>query len=149
MTMWSLADEMENWIKATLEEAEEEFIEIRRSELANYFSCVPSQVTYVLSTRFVPERGYRVVSRRGAGGFIRIERLSEADLLNQLAEQIEGVVSAAEAAEIVSNLFRAGLLSEEAARYISLLLSDEALSLSPAVADRVRARMLLTLLTNI
>ncbi|MFY9187908.1 MAG: CtsR family transcriptional regulator [bacterium] len=149
MTMWSLADEMENWIKVMLEEAEERFIEIRRSELARYFSCVPSQVTYVLSTRFVPDRGYRVISRRGAGGYIRIERLSEADLLNRLAEQIEGMVSAEDAAEIIGNLYQAGLLSKDAAQHIILLLSDEAVSLPPAVAERVRARMLLTLIANI
>ena len=147
--MWSLADEMENWIKVMLEEAEERFIEIRRSELARYFSCVPSQVTYVLSTRFVPDRGYRVISRRGAGGYIRIERLSEADLLNRLAEQIEGMVSAEDAAEIIGNLYQAGLLSKDAAQYIILLLSDEAVSLPPAVAGWVRARMLLTLIANI
>lgn len=147
--MWSLADEMENWIKVMLEEAEERFIEIRRSEMASHFSCVPSQVTYVLSTRFVPERGYRVVSRRGAGGFIRIERLSEADLLKRLARQIQGVLSAAEAADIVSNLYQAELLSEDATRHVIILLSDEALNLPAAVADRVRARMVLTLLDNI
>ena len=110
---------------------------------------MPSQVTYVLSTRFVPDRGYRVISRRGAGGYIRIERLSEADLLNRLAEQIEGMVSAEDAAEIIGNLYQAGLLSKDAAQHIILLLSDEAVSLPPAVAERVRARMLLTLIANI
>ncbi|HHV07424.1 MAG TPA: CtsR family transcriptional regulator [Firmicutes bacterium] len=147
--MWSLADEMERWLKVMLEEAEERFIEIRRSELANHFSCVPSQVTYVLSTRFVPERGYRVISRRGAGGFIRIERLSEADLLDRLAEQVTGIVSEAEAVEILNHLYQAELLSEDASRHLDLLVSDEVLSLPPAVADRVRARMVLALLANI
>lgn len=147
--MWSLADEMERWLKVMLEEAEERFIEIRRSELANHFSCVPSQVTYVLSTRFVPERGYRVISRRGAGGFIRIERLSEADLLDRLAEQVTGIVSEAEAVEILNHLYQAELLSEDASRHLDLLVSDEVLSLPPAVANRVRARMVLALLANI
>ena len=147
--MWSLADEMERWLKVMLEEAEERFIEIRRSELANHFSCVPSQVTYLLSTRFVPERGYRVISRRGAGGFIRIERLSEADMLDRLAEQVTGIVSEAEAVEILNHLYQAELLSEDASRHLDLLVSDEVLSLPPAVANRVRARMVLALLANI
>ena len=147
--MWSLADEMENWIKLLLEEADGGSIKIRRSELAQYFSCVPSQVTYVLSTRFIPERGYRVVSRRGAGGYIRIERLSEADLLTRLKSQVGDLVSAREATEMVANLYKAGLLSEEAAQYIRLLVADEVLAVSPVIADSLRARMMLTLLANI
>jgi transcriptional regulator CtsR len=147
--MWSLADEMEHWIKLLLEEADERFIKIRRSELARHFSCVPSQVTYVLSTRFIPERGYRVVSRRGAGGYIRIERLSEADLLDRLEAQIGDGVSAAEAADMVANLYKAGLLGEEAAQYIRLLLSDKVLDVASPLADGLRARMVLTLLANI
>ncbi len=147
--MWSLADEMEHWIKAMLDEAEDRFIELRRSELADHFACVPSQVTYVLSTRFVPERGYRVVSRRGAGGFIRIERLTTADLLEQLSELIGSALTAQEAAEVVTNLYQAGLINEQAAQLAMVLTSNEALNLSSAVADRVRAHMIKTLLANI
>jgi len=147
--MWSLADKMENWIKLLLEETDERFIKIRRSELARHFSCVPSQVTYVLSTRFIPERGYRVISRRGAGGYIRIERLSEADLLDRLEQQIGDTISAQEAAEIVGNLHKAGLLGEDVAQYLGLLLSDEVLQLPEITANRLRARMVVALLTNI
>ncbi|MGI6128759.1 MAG: CtsR family transcriptional regulator [bacterium] len=147
--MWSLADEMERWIKSLLEEADESFIELRRSELANHFSCVPSQVTYVLATRFVPERGYRVVSRRGAGGFIRIERLVDDKVLSELAELVGTTLTAKEAARIINNLYQADLINRQAAQLIIALLSDEALGLSRPIIGRVRANMLRVLLENI
>ena len=68
-----LSNIIEEFIKEMLEESRE--IELQRNELANRFNCVPSQITYVISTRFSPERGYSVESRRGGGGYIRISRV--------------------------------------------------------------------------
>lgn len=147
--MRSLADEMEKWIKDLLEGTEERFVELRRSELASHFSCVPSQVTYVLTTRFVPERGYRVVSRRGAGGFIRVERLTGGKVLAKLGELIGPALTAAEATGIINNLYRADLIDRETAQLIGVLLSDEAINLPVQIANRVRANMVEMLLENI
>ena len=68
----SLADGIEKYVKALLARSEHHQIEIRRAEIAEVFACVPSQVTYVLSTRFIPEKGYYTESHRGGQGYIRI-----------------------------------------------------------------------------
>ena len=70
----SLADKIEQYIKVLIEKSGAGQIEIQRSELAETFSCVPSQVTYVISTRFTQEEGYVTESRRGGNGFVRITR---------------------------------------------------------------------------
>ncbi|MHC1714266.1 MAG: CtsR family transcriptional regulator [Acidaminococcaceae bacterium] len=73
--MKNLADDIENFIVRQLLLDEEDQIFVQRNELADRLSCAPSQISYVLSTRFTPERGYIVESRRGSGGFVRIVRL--------------------------------------------------------------------------
>lgn len=74
--MVTLAKQIENYIKQMIEESEDGFIDIRRSEMAGHFMCVPSQINYVLETRFSNHQGYLVESRRGGGGFVRIIKLS-------------------------------------------------------------------------
>lgn len=77
--MKNLADAIENFLISKLMLDEEDEILVRRNELADRLSCAPSQISYVLSTRFTPERGFIVESRRGSGGFVRIVRLLEDD----------------------------------------------------------------------
>jgi transcriptional regulator CtsR len=72
----SLADKIEQYLKVLIDRSEGKQIEIQRAELAETFSCVPSQVTYVISTRFQEKFGYRTESRRGGKGFVRITRLA-------------------------------------------------------------------------
>lgn len=74
--MVTLAKQIENYIKQQIEQSEQGFIDIRRSEMAGLFMCVPSQINYVLETRFSNQQGYLVESRRGGGGFVRIIKLS-------------------------------------------------------------------------
>ena len=76
----NLADDIENFIVRQLLLDEEDQILVQRNELADRLSCAPSQISYVLSTRFTPERGYIVESRRGSGGFVRIVRLMAGEL---------------------------------------------------------------------
>ena len=71
----SLTDRIEQYIKTLIERSETKQIEIQRMELAETFSCVPSQVTYVVATRFGPESGYLAESRRGGSGYMRIRKL--------------------------------------------------------------------------
>lgn len=68
-----ISDLIAGFINDTLQE--DGTAELQRSELASRFNCVPSQINYVISTRFSPERGYIVESRRGGGGYIRIRRV--------------------------------------------------------------------------
>ena len=69
-----MSDVIENFIRELFEN--ESSIELKRNELAGYFNCVPSQINYVISSRFTPEHGYIVESRRGGGGYIKITRVS-------------------------------------------------------------------------
>ena len=73
-----LSDSIEDFIKALMEDEQDQqqAIELRRNELAEHFQCAPSQINYVLATRFTPDHGYVIESRRGGGGYIRILRLA-------------------------------------------------------------------------
>ena len=84
-TMVTLAKQIENYIKQMIDQSEQGFIDIRRSEMAGLFMCVPSQINYVLETRFSNQQGYLVESRRGGGGFVRIIKLSVEGSENLLA----------------------------------------------------------------
>lgn len=75
----SLADKIEQYIKVLIDRSDENQIEIQRAELAETFACVPSQVTYVISTRFTESEGYYTQSRRGGNGFVRITRYYHQD----------------------------------------------------------------------
>ncbi len=73
--MQNVADVIEKFIIGELFEDQKDSVDVQRRELAQQLSCAPSQITYTLTTRFTPERGYEVISKRGNGGFIRIIRL--------------------------------------------------------------------------
>ena len=90
------------------------FAELRRSSLAEQFSCVPSQINYVISTRFSPERGYVVESRRGGGGYIRIRRVkpSPGQLVMHIINSVGSSLEAGTAAAFVSNMLGDGTISE-------------------------------------
>ncbi len=81
--MRNLADAIENFIIRQLFEDSEDSVLVQRNELADKLSCAPSQISYVLSTRFTPERGFMVESRRGSGGFVRIVRVMPQELATQ------------------------------------------------------------------
>ena len=76
--MKNLADAIESFIIGELLREHEDTVLVQRNELAERLSCAPSQISYVLSTRFTPERGFMVESRRGSGGFVRIIRTQPA-----------------------------------------------------------------------
>ena len=69
----NMSDIIESYLKQILQQ--EEHVEISRSEIADQFQCVPSQINYVINTRFTPQKGYIVESKRGGGGYIRIMKL--------------------------------------------------------------------------
>lgn len=73
--MKNISDVIEAYLKRVLQMSGEDIVEIKRSEIADRFECVPSQINYVIKTRFTVEKGYIVESKRGGGGYIRIIRL--------------------------------------------------------------------------
>lgn len=143
--MGSLADNIERHIRSLLEEAERGVVEIQRRDLASLFGCAPSQINYVLETRFTPARGFLIESRRGGGGFIRIVRLSwEADepLLERLPNEIGDSIGESEAEDILFRLAQSRHLSNRRASMIKALLRSETSRINPPFRDVIRAILL-------
>ena len=145
-----LSDTIEAFIKAMLEEEQAE-VELKRNELAEYFHCAPSQINYVLSTRFTPDHGYVTSSQRGGGGCIRIVRVvreSEDRLSYLLRERIGESLSRRDAQALCVQLAESGSVSREDAALMLSALSDQALSvpMPENVKDRLRARIMRSML---
>ncbi len=146
--MASLSDFIENHLLDLLKKAGD-VLEIHRSKLAEKFNCVPSQINYVLETRFTTERGFLVESRRGGGGFIRITklRLDPNDGLHQLIHDTIGDRLHQEAAlGYVKRLADHGLLTTREAAIISAAVNREVLDLEVFTRDRIRASILKAML---
>lgn len=116
--------------------------EIQRNELAGLLGCVPSQINYVLTSRFTPEQGYLVESRRGGGGYIRITRLklSKADMIMHVINGVGDSLDGASARAILENMVGGGILDRQSAALIAAALSEKALMAVPKeLRDTVRA----------
>ena len=116
--------------------------ELQRKSLADRFSCVPSQINYVIETRFTPEHGYLVESQRGGGGYIRIIRLMDDKqrTLLEAARGIGGRLTQNGAARLTRTLVSAGLLSPREGQLLLSACADGALAeVDPAGRDRLRA----------
>jgi transcriptional regulator CtsR len=148
-----LADSIARMIEEMLNE-QNGILELQRNEMANRLGCVPSQISYVISSRFTPERGYIIESRRGGGGCIRIIRkqMTSDEYLMHFFCAIGDSISEAEANAYLGNLLDAGLLSERNLRLARAALSNAALAmLSPADRPLLRAaifkQMMLSLMS--
>lgn len=111
--MKNLADAIEEFIIRELLQDSEDSLLVQRNELAERLSCAPSQISYVLSTRFTPERGYMVESRRGSGGFVRIVRV---------VPQQEKPKRELEAAELVQHLEAQRLITQRERKLLEYML---------------------------
>lgn len=128
------------------------FAELQRSALAEMFSCVPSQINYVISTRFSPERGYLVESRRGGGGYIRITRVRQSprELIMHTVNSVGDSLNMATATAFVSNIYESGIIDKNTARLMLSALSDNALRpLIPSDRDLLRASIFKQLLVSL
>jgi transcriptional regulator CtsR len=126
--------------------------EIQRSELASRFNCVPSQINYVISTRFSPEHGYVVESRRGGGGYIRISRvrMDPERLMMHTINTIGDEIDCHTAAALISNILSEGAISKNSAQLMLAAIGDNALRPVPrAGRDSVRASILKQMLIKV
>ena len=140
-----ISDLIADFLQDCLDETGDGVLEVQRSELAQKFNCVPSQINYVMSTRFSPERGYIVESRRGGNGYIRITRVQvdRETLLMHVINSLGSQVDLPSARAILSNLTEAGALEESLARTLLAAVGDKALSAVPRDArDQVRSDIL-------
>jgi len=134
-----------SFLQDSLEMTENGVLEVQRSDLAQRFNCVPSQINYVMSTRFSPERGYIVESRRGGNGYIRITRVrvDRETLLMHVINTLGSRVDQPSARAILSNLVHAGALEERVGQVILTAVSDRSLAAAPReVRDALRADIL-------
>ena len=131
---------------------EQGFAELQRASLAERFSCVPSQINYVISTRFSPEHGYVVESRRGGGGYIRIRRVqpSPGQLIMHIVNVVGSELDQNTAAALIQNALNAGAVDESSARLILAAVGDRALQPVPRqYRDTVRANIFKQLLVTL
>ncbi|CAG5091969.1 Transcriptional regulator CtsR [Thermobacillus xylanilyticus] len=147
--MRNITDLIEQYLKQMIRESAEGTVEIQRNELADKFSCVPSQINYVIATRFTLERGYLVESKRGGGGYIRIRKLElpacqpiHEHVLRTIGSRIDQ--SAAEG--LIYQLAEAKLLNGREAQLLKAAVSRETLAVTLPLRDEIRARLLKAML---
>ncbi|WP_270995397.1 CtsR family transcriptional regulator [Listeria seeligeri] len=142
--MKNISDIIEAYLKQVLESSEA--VEIKRSEIADKFECVPSQINYVINTRFTMERGYIVESKRGGGGYIRIIKVKMNDKL-QLLEAIMSMVhdkkvSQSFSEDVLLRLLEEDVITKKEARLMVAALDREVLILPLPDRDVLRSRIL-------
>ncbi len=142
--MARISDTIENFIKDMLNEERERQILIQRNELADKFSCAPSQINYVLTTRFTYEKGYIIESKRGGGGYIVIRKITyddKAERLNLINNSIGQSITYGNALSILDHLKDTKVISNKEYEIIKITFNDRTL-VSVEDKNKVRADML-------
>ncbi|SHG13023.1 CtsR family transcriptional regulator [Ornithinibacillus halophilus] len=150
--MSNISDVIEQYLKSILSSKGQNAIEIKRSEIANRFQCVPSQINYVINTRFTMEKGYIVESKRGGGGYIRIIRIEHqdrSDLIDDIIKLINPTVTQQAAIDILERLLEEDIITEREAKIMASAMNREILALNLPIRDEIRARILTTMLTTL
>ena len=144
-----MSDVIEDFIKQMFED--EDIIEIQRNDLAQHFNCVPSQINYVIATRFKPSQGYYVESRRGGGGHITIKKVSntKSDYIMHIIENIGEALQNSEAEILISDFLTYGLVNEKEAKLLRVATSDNVLDIPKEYKDKLRASIFKNMLLNI
>lgn len=123
--------------------------EIQRNELASSIGCVPSQINYVITSRFTPEHGYIVESRRGGGGFIRITRVDTAkdDAIMLMIRAVGDSIDRNAADLMIRNMKNRNMISDLSETLFSAAISDRSLAAVPKECrDSARASILKNML---
>lgn len=148
--MAQLSDSIEQFIKELMNE--DAHIELRRNELAQHFGCAPSQINYVLATRFSVDHGYIIESRRGGGGYVRIVRLQEREegnLLEALLNRVGNSVDEDTANAIITHLTDLKLVTPNESMLLRAAVSRNALALPISAKDVLRAAVLRNMLVQV
>lgn len=146
-----MSDVIEDFIKDLFDEDDSDLIEIQRNELAQHFNCVPSQINYVIATRFKPSQGYYVESKRGGGGNIKIRKVTnnKSDYMKYIIKNIGNSITTNDIDILISDLLSYNVISEKEAKLLKVATSDNVLKLNKDVKDQVRARIFKNMLLNI
>ena len=142
--MARISDTIENFIKDMLNEERERRVLIQRNELADKFSCAPSQINYVLTTRFTYEKGYIIESKRGGGGYIVIKKIAcddKAERLSLINNSIGESITYGNALSIIEHLKDTKVISNKEFEIIKIVFNDRTLA-SVEGKNKVRADIL-------
>ncbi len=144
-----MSDMIENFIKELFDD--DDYIEIQRNDLAEHFKCVPSQINYVISTRFKPDQGYYVESKRGGGGHISIRKINvtKSNYLMHIISSIGDKITAQEVDIFISNFLSYDIISKKEARLLKVATSDNVLSQVSENRDKLRANIFKNMLLNL
>lgn len=150
--MSNISDVIEQYLKQIFKQAAQDAIEIKRSEIANQFQCVPSQINYVINTRFTIEKGYIVESKRGGGGYIRIMRVTHQDkseLIDEIIEMINPALSQQASVDVLERLLEEELITNREAKIMLSAIGRNTLAIQLPLRDEMRARILTKMLTTL
>ena len=143
--MRNISDYIENHLKKLLSESEQGLIEIQRANLAEKFKCVPSQINYVLTTRFTLEKGFVIESRRGGRGYIRIVKVplnNQTNIIHDLCDLIGKEITPLHAEGIIQRLLEEDLVTARESNLIQAIVKSKIMYPGFAEQDQLRAYLL-------
>ncbi|WP_242224008.1 CtsR family transcriptional regulator [Bacillus cereus group sp. BfR-BA-01380] len=150
--MRNISDIIEQYLKQVIDLSNNNAIEIKRSEIADKFDCVPSQINYVINTRFTLERGFVVESKRGGGGYIRIIKVKlhdDIDIIDQMVQIVQYSIAQSSAESIIRRLAEEGIVTSREAKLMFSVLDRSVLLTDLPLRDELRARMLRAMLRTL
>lgn len=140
----NISDFIERYLKKMMQQSQTGIVELQRSELAELFQCVPSQINYVISTRFSFDHGYIVESKRGGGGYIRIRKVQlddDAPVL-RIVKSLGNAMSQREAEGVVERLASEDVITAREAAMMRAVIHRDSLLVDLPLRDELRARLL-------
>ena len=150
--MRNISDIIEQYLKQVIDLSNNNVIEIKRNEIADRFECVPSQINYVINTRFTLERGFVVESKRGGGGYIRIIKVKlhdDIDIIDQMLHMIDHSVAQGNAESMIIRLIEEGIITGREAKLMLSVLDRSVLSMDVPYRHELRARILCAMLRTL
>ena len=144
-----MSDMIEDFIKDLFEE--DDLVEIQRNDLAQKFNCVPSQINYVIATRFKPSQGYYVESKRGGGGSIKIKKvnITKSNYFMHIINSIGDSLTAQEVDIFISNFLSYNMVNTIEAKLLKVATSDNVLKIEQPTRDELRGRIFKNMLVNL
>lgn len=142
-----MSDMIEEYLKSAI--SEDGRIEIQRNELANLFDCVPSQINYVINTRFTIQHGYAVESKRGGGGYIRIIKVqvkNNTEMVDHMCQLVGDRVSEKEAQIIIQTLYENKFMTRREAQIMLAGIDENNFSGNQIIDKKIRANILLSMI---
>ena len=150
--MKNISDIIEDYLLSVLNMTDHTGIEIKRKDIANKFSCVPSQINYVINTRFTLEKGYLVESKRGGGGYIRIVKIhlnEDTHILNEILRIIGSELTNLQAEQIIIRLEELQIITKREAKLMLLATETEQIIKDIHISNQTRAKVVKNMLTSL